>query len=126
MPAVAWRDAVAALRAPGRVIEALVLSAASAAVATAQANWPLVVAAAMVAGYLGAARMLWPLRAEFDIPDRVRVLLRPRTGRVLLEHLIVSASRNRGRRRNGNSGGTHRRASGRGSSPSSRSPSPRC
>ena len=59
---------MSALRAPGRVVEALTLSAAAAAVATAQADRPLVVAAAMVAGYLGAARMLWPLRAELDVP----------------------------------------------------------
>jgi hypothetical protein len=92
VPAVAWRDAVSALRAPGRVVEALALSAGSAAVATAQADRPLVVAAAMVAGYAGATRMLWPLRAELDVPDRARVLLRPRSGRVMLEHLIVPAS----------------------------------
>ena len=92
IPAVAWRDAVSALRAPGRVVEALTLSAGAAAVATAEADRPLVVAAAMFVGYLGAARMLWPLRAELDVPDRARVLLRPRIGRVLLEHVIVAAS----------------------------------
>ena len=74
------------------MVEALALSAAAAAVATAEADRPLVAAAAMVAGYLGAARMLWPLRAELDVPSRTRVLLRPRTGRVLLEHLIVPVS----------------------------------
>jgi hypothetical protein len=92
VPAVAWRDAVSALRVRGRVVEALMLSAGAAAVATAEADRPLVAAAAMLAGYLGAARMLWPLRAELDVPDRTRVLLRPRIGRVLLEHVIVPAS----------------------------------
>jgi uncharacterized membrane protein YfcA len=92
IPAVAWRDAVSALRAPGRVVEALALSAGAAAVATAEADRPLVVAAAMAAGYIGAARVLWPLRAELDVPDRARVLLRPRAGRVLVEHVIVPAS----------------------------------
>ena len=99
MPAVAWRDAVSALRAPGRVVEALTLSAGAAAVATAEADRPLVVAAAMFVGYLGAARMLWPLRAELDVPDRARVLLRPRIGRVLLEHAIVAGVRDGVRRR---------------------------
>ena len=46
----------------------------------------------MFVGYLGAARMLWPLRAELDVPDRSRILLRPRIGRILLEHAIVPAS----------------------------------
>ena len=91
IPAVVWRDAAAALRAPGRVAEALALTAGAAAVATAEADRPLVVAAAMAAGYVGATRMLWPLRAELDVPDRTRVLLRPRSGRVLLEHTIVPA-----------------------------------
>jgi hypothetical protein len=92
VPAVAWRDAVSALRVPGRVMEALVLSSGAAAVATAESDRPLVVAAAMLVGYLGAARMLWPLRAELDVPDRARVLLRPRTGCILLEHVIVPTS----------------------------------
>jgi len=91
VPAVAWRDAVSALRAPGRLVEAMALSAASAAVAIAEVDRPLVVAAAMFAGYLAAARMLWPLRAELDVPDRARILLHPRSGRVLLEHSIIAA-----------------------------------
>lgn len=92
MPAVAWRDAVSALRARVRVVEALTLSAGAAAVASTEADRPLVVAAAMLVGYLGAARMLWPLRAEIEVPDRARLLMRPRTGRVLLEHAIVPTS----------------------------------
>src|SRR3954469_17665048 len=36
--------------------------------------------------------MLWPLRAELDVPDRTRVLLPLRTGRVLRAHLIVPAT----------------------------------
>jgi hypothetical protein len=52
----------------------------------------MLVAAAMLVGYLGAARMLRPLRAELDVPNRARVLLRPRTGRILLEHVIVPTS----------------------------------
>jgi hypothetical protein len=33
--------------------------------------------------------MLWPLRAELDVPERTRILLRPRLGRILLEHALV-------------------------------------
>jgi hypothetical protein len=45
----------------------------------------------MLLVYLGGARMTWPLRAEIDSTARVRVLLRPRLGRVLLEHTAVPA-----------------------------------
>jgi hypothetical protein len=48
-----------------------------------------VVAAAMLAGYAAPARMLWPLRAELDVPDRTQVLLRSPIGRVILEHTLV-------------------------------------
>jgi hypothetical protein len=50
---------------------------------------PLVVAVAMFGGYLASARMLWPLRAELDVPSRARVLLRARSGRVSFEHTLV-------------------------------------
>lgn len=92
LPAVPWRDAVSAARAPGRVAEAAFLAAAAAAVSVQAADRPLVVAAAMLAGYAAPARMLWPLRAELDVPDRTRVLLRPPIGRVILEHTLVPAA----------------------------------
>jgi hypothetical protein len=47
------------------------------------------VAAATVLGYFGASRMLWPLRAELDMPGRARVLLRPRIGRVVFAHSLL-------------------------------------
>ena len=87
-----WRDAVSAVRAPGRVAEAVLLAAAAAAVSVQEADRPLVVAAAMLAGYAAPARMLWPLRAELDVPDRPRVLLRPPIGRIILEHTLVPAA----------------------------------
>jgi hypothetical protein len=35
--------------------------------------------------------MLWPLRAELDLPSRTAVMLRPRLGRVLLAHALLPA-----------------------------------
>jgi hypothetical protein len=92
LPAVVWRDAASAARAPGRIAEAGLLAAAAAAVSVQQADRPLVVAAAMLVGYAAPARMLWPLRAELDVPDRTRVLLRPPIGRIMLEHTVVPAT----------------------------------
>jgi hypothetical protein len=92
LPAVPWRDVASAVRAPGRVAEAGLLAAAAAAVSVREADRPLVVAAAMLAGYAAPARMLWPLRAELDVPDRTRVMLRPPIGRVILEHTLVPAA----------------------------------
>ena len=53
------------------------------------AKHPVAVATAMILMYLGASRMLWPLRSELDMPSRARVLLRPRLGRVLLAHTLI-------------------------------------
>ena len=92
LPAVPWRDVASAVRAPGRVAEAASLAAVAAAVSARQADRPLVVAAAMLAGYAAPARMLWPLRAELDVPDRTRVLLRAPIGRIILEHTLVPAA----------------------------------
>jgi hypothetical protein len=89
--ATAWRDGVAARRAPGRALEAAVLTAAGTMLALLQADRPAAVLAAMLLVYAGAARMLWPLRAELDVTSRARVLLRPPLGRVLVAHTIVPA-----------------------------------
>src|SRR3954452_12676557 len=90
VPAVVWRDLVSALRTPGRAVEAIAIGAVSAGVAAADAERPLVVAVAMFGGYLASTRMLWPLRAELDVPSRARILLLPRSGRVLFEHTLVA------------------------------------
>ena len=45
----------------------------------------------MLLVYAGAARMLWPLRAELDLTSRTRVLLRPPAARVLAAHMVVPA-----------------------------------
>jgi hypothetical protein len=82
---------VAALRTPGRVLEGAALAGAGTALCLLNADRPVTLAVAMLVGYLGAARLLWPLRSELDAPGRVRVLLRPPIGRVLLLHTVVPA-----------------------------------
>jgi len=89
--AIAWRDAVTARRTPGRVLEASALVAAGTALALLEADRPAAVLAAMLLVYAGAARMLWPLRAELDLTSRTRVLLRPPAARVLAAHMVVPA-----------------------------------
>ncbi len=84
-----WRDAVTARRTPGRVVEAVVLAGAGAALALTNADRAASVGAAMLLIYLGASRMLWSLRAELDLPVRARLLLRPRLGRVVAAHAVV-------------------------------------
>lgn len=86
--AVPWRDAVSALRTPSRVVEGAVLAGAGTTLGVLHADRPVALLVAMLVVYLGASRMLWPLRAELDEPDRARVL-RPRIGRVLLAHSVV-------------------------------------
>jgi hypothetical protein len=87
--AIPWRDAVAGLGNPGRVVEGAVLTAAGAALALLNTDRPLAVPAGMLLAYFGAARLLWPMRAEIDSPPRSRVLLRPPIGRVLLAHTLL-------------------------------------
>jgi hypothetical protein len=87
--AIPWRDAVAALRTPGRVVEGVALAGAGTVLGLLEADRPVAVAAAVLVAYLGASRMVWPLRAELDVRARAQVLLRPRLGRVLLEHAVV-------------------------------------
>jgi hypothetical protein len=89
--AVVWRDTVAAVSAPGRVIEAAALAGAGTAVSLLNADRPLAVAAAILLVYLGASRMLATLRSELDVTSRASILLRPRAGRVLQAHGAVPA-----------------------------------
>lgn len=90
--AVPWRDAVAALRAPGRVVEGAVLAGAGTLLCLLEADRPVAVAVAVLVVYAGASRLAWPLRAELDDRARARVLLHPRLGRVLLGHVFVPAA----------------------------------
>jgi hypothetical protein len=89
--AIAWRDAVAALGTPQRLGEALVLTLGGAIVCLLNADHPAAVAGGALAIYLGASRLLEPLRSETDTPDRVRVLLREPMGQVLAQHALVPA-----------------------------------
>ena len=87
--AIVWRDAVATVRVPGRALDAAALASAGTVLCLLGAKHPVAVAAAMILVYLGASRMLWPLRSELDMPSRAQVLLRPRLGRVLLAHTLL-------------------------------------
>ena len=87
--AVAWRDASAALAVPQRLGEALVLAAGGTVICLINGAHPLAVGAGALAIYAGASRLLEPLRAETDKPGRVRVLLRARIGKVLVQHTLV-------------------------------------
>ena len=89
--AIFWRNTVAALRTPGRVVEAAALAAGGTVLSLLNTDKPVAVAVGMVLGYFGVSRMLWPLRAELDLPSRTTVMLRPRLGRVLLAHALLPA-----------------------------------
>ena len=89
--AILWRNTVAAQHTPGRVVEAAALAAGGTVLSLLNTDKPVAVAAGMVLGYLGTSRMLWPLRAELDLPSRTTVMLRPRLGRVLLAHALLPA-----------------------------------
>ena len=115
--AIAWRDAVAALAVPQRLGEALALAAGGTLVIVLNARHPVAVGAGALAVYVGAARLLEPLRAETDKPGRTRVLLiapngaragraraRPRRGRARR-----SARRGRGLRDRGRAARARRR-----------------
>ncbi len=87
--AVAWRDATAALATRQRLGEAVVLAGGGALVCVLNADHPAAVVAGSLAIYLGASRLLEPLRSETDTPSRTRVLLRAPLAHVLSEHTIV-------------------------------------
>jgi ABC-2 type transport system ATP-binding protein len=75
--AILWRTIVAALRTPGRVVEAAALAAGGTLLSLLNTDKIVAVAAGMVLAYPGASRMLWPLRADLDLPSRTTVMLRP-------------------------------------------------
>ncbi len=87
--AVVWRDAVAALAVPQRLVQAVLLTAGGTAVCLVNGAHPVAVAAGALAIYAGASLMLEPLRAETDQPGRVRVLLIAPIGKVLFQHALV-------------------------------------
>lgn len=50
---------------------------------------PVVVGAALALVYIGASRLLGPLRMELDMADRTRVFMKPRAGRILAAHTLL-------------------------------------
>ena len=89
--ATAWRDATVALGHPQRLAEAALLAAGGALVALLDASHPAAVVGGAFVVYLGASRLLEPLRAETDAPGRAWVLLTRPLGRILVEHALVPA-----------------------------------
>jgi hypothetical protein len=72
--ALPWRDALSLLRAPGRVGWALVLCGSAALAVAVAPGRRLLAAGAVAVAYLGAARLVEPLRGEADQPDASRQL----------------------------------------------------
>jgi hypothetical protein len=88
--AIPWCDSLALLRAPARLGWALVLTGAGVVAVAAEPDRRAVIAAAVLAGYLAAAQLIEPLRAEADQPDASRQL--PLAwGDLLLLHCVVPA-----------------------------------
>lgn len=86
--AIPWRDALALLRAPARLGWAVVLAGAGVLAVAAEPDRRAVIAAAVLAGYLAAAQLVEPLRAEADQPDASRQL--PLAwGDLLVLHCVV-------------------------------------
>jgi Family of unknown function (DUF6297) len=88
--AIPWRDALSLLRAPARLGWALVLAGAGVLAVAAEPDRRAVIAVAVLAGYLAAAQLVEPLRAEADQPDASRQL--PLAwGDLLVLHCVVPA-----------------------------------
>ena len=88
--AVPWRDALSTLRVPARLGWAAALAGAAVLGVAAEPDRRVLVAAAILAGYLAAAQLAEPLRAEADQPDASRQL--PWTwSDLLLLHCVVPA-----------------------------------
>jgi hypothetical protein len=85
--AIAWRDAVSALRGPGRTLTGAAVAAAAAALAVAAANHAAAELLAALGTYLAASTLLEPLRLEVDQPNASQALLTRPFGRVLLGHV---------------------------------------
>jgi hypothetical protein len=85
--AIPWRDAVSALRAPGRTLTGAAVAAAAAALAVAAATHAAAELLAALGTYLAASTLLEPLRLDVDQPHASQVLLTRPFGRVLLGHV---------------------------------------
>lgn len=86
--AIFWRDALSALRAPGRTGWALLLTVGGVVAVALAPDRQAVAATAVVAGYFAAARLVEVVRLEADEPDAHHVL--PWAwGQLLLLHCAV-------------------------------------
>jgi hypothetical protein len=84
-----WRDAVIAVRLPGRLVRSGLLAAGGAALVLLDVAHPAGVVAGAIVIYAAAAWLLEPMRIELDAPSRASVFLGVRTGRALLAHTIL-------------------------------------
>jgi hypothetical protein len=87
--AVPWRDALTALRSPGRAGAAALVTAACIVEAVTHPGRGLPAAVSAVGFYFAAAFVCEPLRDEVDHPDRGAVLLSRRFGSLLVSHCLV-------------------------------------
>jgi hypothetical protein len=85
--AIPWRDAVSALRAPGRTLTGVALAAGASVLAIAAARHVAAEGLAALGTYLAASTLLEPLRLEVDQPSASQILLTRPFGRVLLGHV---------------------------------------
>jgi hypothetical protein len=89
--AVVWRDAVAAARSPGRVVQSALLAAGGAALVLLDLTRPVAVVAGAVLIYAAGARLLEPMRIELDVSSRPAVFLGIRPGRALIAHTVLAS-----------------------------------
>jgi hypothetical protein len=89
--AIPWRDGLTILRAPGRLGWATALVGAAVLTAAAAPERRGLVAAAVLAGYLAAGRLVEPVRAEADQPD-ARHQLTWSYGSLILWHCLLPAA----------------------------------
>jgi hypothetical protein len=89
--AIPWRDALAMLRAPGRLGWAAALAAGAVLAVAAAPSRRGLVTLAVLAGYLAAGRLVESIRVETDQPD-AHYQLSWRYGNLMLLHCLLPAA----------------------------------
>jgi nitrate reductase gamma subunit len=89
--AIPWRDALAMLRAPGRLGWAAALAGGAILAVAAAPSRRALVAAAVLAGYLAAGRLVESIRVETDQPD-AHYQLSWRSSTLMLLHCLLPAA----------------------------------
>jgi hypothetical protein len=87
--AIVWRDCIAAATTPGQIAQGALLTGLGTLWCLRDPGRPVTVAAALGVVYIGASRVLGPLRLELDSPHRTRVMLKQSAGGVLAAHVVV-------------------------------------